>query len=516
MKPYVSNRCTGESHNRDSLGIPPLTISFTNPDAFAWPMLIYFVSVIAILCLYGVHRYVLVLTYLRSVRGTPMPAAPPLDDLPAVTVQLPMFNERHVAERIIEAVAGFDYPSDRLQIQVLDDSTGDSAKIARAACDRCRAAGADIAYLHRKDRTGYKAGALAAGLAHARGEFIAIFDADFVPPADFLRRTLPHFHTADIGMVQTGWSHLNRDASWLTCIQAICLDGHFFVEQAARSAGGRWFNFNGTAGVWRRSCIDDAGGWQHDTLTEDTDLSYRAQLAGWRFLFLRDVQCPAELPPTMTAFISQQHRWTKGMTQNAFKLLPRILRSDAPRGTKIEAFLHLTSPMPYVAIFMLTLLIVPASFTKLPLYFVSWRIIFGLGLACLVLGTVAAGTFFIVAAGARGGSRWRTLLAIPALMAVGIGVSAVNTKAVLEAVLGRKSAFIRTPKFAGEATSGVDPATRRRRLLPAGTVETAMGLLMIAGLVLALLRPFTLVGVPFLALFATGYLVVGLPRLGKL
>jgi len=490
-----------------------LTFSLINPDAFAWPMLVYFVVVIGVLCVFGVHRYALVWTYLRRVRGRPAEPPPAPDIWPAVTVQLPMFNEKHVATRLIDAVIAMDYPRDRMQIQVLDDSTDDSATIVRKACEHHRRAGVNIVYCHRDDRTGYKAGALAVGLESATGAFIAMFDADFVPPPDFLRQAIPYFDADDVGLVQGCWTHLNRDHSWLTRIQALSLDGHFIVEQAAKAARGAWFNFNGTAGVWRRSCIDDAGGWQHDTLTEDTDLSYRAQMKGWRFRFVREIECPAELPPSMNAFLSQQHRWSKGLVQTALKLGPRILRSRAPWSTRLEALMHLTSPLPYVAIFMLALLVIPAFFTMLPLYFVSWKVILGLGLTCLALGTFAAGSYFIVAGVATGRSAWRLALAVPALMAVGIGMSAISTRAVLEAVFGRDSAFIRTPKYAGHRTSAIDPASRHHRWLPRGSIEVLMGAAMTIGLALALWRPFTLVGVPFLALFAAGFLIVGVPRL---
>ncbi|MEM7228833.1 MAG: cellulose synthase family protein [Planctomycetota bacterium] len=481
-------------------------------DAFAWPMLVYFVTVVAVLSIYGVHRYALVWTYLHRVRGTSIPTPTAFTDLPSVTVQLPMFNEQHVATRIIEAAAAIDYPADRLQIQVLDDSTDESADIARRTCDRLAEQGVTIEYRHRTDRRGYKAGALEEGLESATGEFIAIFDADFIPPAAFLHDTIHHFSAPDIGMVQARWGHLNRNQNWLTRIQAICLDGHFAIEQAARSAAGHWFNFNGTAGMWRRRCIDDAGGWQHDTLTEDTDLSYRAQLEGWTFRYLRDVECPAELPPTMGAFLSQQRRWTKGLMQTAIKLMPRILRSDAPIGTKVDAWFHLTSAMPYVAIFLLSLLILPASFTMLPLWTVPSQVVMALGLMCLCMGTIAACVFYITSQRCQGRSIVGAILMLPALMAVGIGVSASNSMGALEAVFGHQTAFVRTPKFNGKQASAADPALRRRSLFPPGTLEVVLGIIMLVCVGLALTRPFTLVGAVFLLLFAAGFLTVGIPR----
>jgi len=295
-------------------------------------ILVLYFFVLSILAIYGWHRYYLV--YLYTKHKDQAPVAPcELPNLPRVTVQLPIFNEMYVADRLIDAVCELDYPSDLLEIQVLDDSTDETTSIAALAVRRHAARGADIRYLHRVDRTGYKAGALEAGLAEATGEFIAIFDADFIPPKDFLKRTLPYFGTdSRIGMVQARWGHINQDYSLLTKIQSILLDAHFVLEHGARNRSGCFFNFNGTAGVWRREAIGSAGGWQHDTLTEDLDLSYRAQLAGWRFVFLPDVVSPAEVPVEMNSFKSQQHRWAKGSIQTCMKLLPRIL----PRNSRSE------------------------------------------------------------------------------------------------------------------------------------------------------------------------------------
>ncbi|NNF43972.1 MAG: glycosyltransferase [Phycisphaerales bacterium] len=478
-------------------------------------LLAYYVAIIATFCLYGLHRYWLVWLFLRSGgldRDDPTPPRR-FSTLPRVTVQLPMFNERRVAERVIEAACGLDYPADRLQIQVLDDSTDESADIARRCCERLAAAGHDIEYRHRHRRAGFKAGALADAMPSATGELLAVFDADFVPPADYLRSTVDQFTDESVGMVQVRWEHLNRDESWLTRIQALCLDGHFVVEQTARARTGRWFNFNGTAGIWRRQCIDDAGGWQHDTLTEDTDLSYRAQLAGWTFRYLPGVTCPAELPPTIGALMTQQHRWNKGLTQTAIKLLPTIVRSPASPGRKIEAFFHLTSPIPYAALLLLTLLIVPGFLVELPRTGVHPALALGLGIGALALGTFAAAAFYVVSQAAQRRLRFSLLGQLLTLMAVGVGVSVLNTKAIMEAVLGWQSPFVRTPKFAGGMRSDLDPAARRRRRLPRGLIELTLGVVMLAGVALSATRPFTLVGLPFLVLFAVGYLLVALPQL---
>ena len=292
-------------------------------------ILVSYFFVLSILAVYGWHRYYLVYLYMRHKDSQPSEPEP-LDPLPVVTIQLPIYNEMYVADRLIEAVCRLDYPRELLEIQVLDDSTDETCEIAELAVRRHAAHGTDIKYFHRADRTGYKAGALEAGLQVARGSYIAIFDADFLPSADFLHRLLPHFADPKVGMVQARWGHINQDYSLLTKIQSILLDGHFVLEHGARNRAGHFFNFNGTAGMWRRETIGDAGGWQHDTLTEDLDLSYRAQLRGWKFVFLPDVVSPAEVPVEMNAFKSQQHRWAKGSIQTCKKLLPRILQADLP------------------------------------------------------------------------------------------------------------------------------------------------------------------------------------------
>ncbi|MGH9592350.1 MAG: cellulose synthase family protein, partial [Bryobacteraceae bacterium] len=276
-------------------------------------MLPYFV-VLVVLAIYGMHRYWLVYNYYKHRQNVPGPP-PEVAEWPMVTIQLPIFNERYVIERLVEAVSHFDYPRDLLDVQVLDDSTDETQEVARGCVERFAALGLPIRYLHRTNRIGYKAGALAEGLHTAKGEFVAIFDADFIPAPEFLRKTLPYFADPQIAMIQTRWTYLNADYSLLTEVERILLDGHFIVEHGARSRSGTFFNFNGTAGVWRRKVIDEAGGWQHDTLTEDTDLSYRAQLKGWRFLYLPDVECASELPVEMSSFKTQQARWAKGLIQ---------------------------------------------------------------------------------------------------------------------------------------------------------------------------------------------------------
>src|SRR6202045_677041 len=326
-------------------------------DAFDRALLIPYFIVLILLAGYGMHRYVLVyLYYKHKEKRTTEPAAY-FEELPRVAVQLPIFNEQYVVERLLESICKLKYPREKLDIQVLDDSTDETVEVARNLVERYAALGNSISYHHRTHREGYKAGALAEGLNTAKGEFVAIFDADFTPPEDFLLRTIHHFTDRKIGMVQTRWTHINRNYSFLTNVEAILLDGHFVLEHSARARSGVFFNFNGTAGVWRRRAIEEAGGWQHDTLTEDTDLSYRAQLKGWKFIYLQDVECPAELPVEMTASKTQQARWAKGLIQTGKKILPRVLKSDAPLHTKIGDWYHLSANLSYPLRIILSVLL---------------------------------------------------------------------------------------------------------------------------------------------------------------
>jgi cellulose synthase/poly-beta-1,6-N-acetylglucosamine synthase-like glycosyltransferase len=408
-----------------------------------------YLVVLSLVCIYGAHRYFLVALYYRYGRKG-RSCSRQFADLPPVTVQLPMFNERYVAQRIIEQACRIEYPRDRLEIQVLDDSIDDTQTIARAAVERMRAAGHNVVYLHRDNRVGYKAGALEAGLKTARGEYIAIFDADFLPPERILLDTIHYFADPAIGMVQTRWAHLNRDVSVLTQAQAVLLDGHFMIEHTARNRSGRFMSFNGTGGVWRKTAISDAGGWQHDTLTEDLDLSYRAQLRGWKFVFLPDLTSPAELPPEMTAFKAQQHRWTKGGTQTCLKLLPRVLRSDTGWWVKTEAFFHLTSFVVYILIVLLSLLLGPALYAKLILTKdPPWLV--DLESVLFVVGFGAPLIFYIISQRVLRYGWFRCIKYIPALMAVGVGIAFNNAIAAVEGLFGQTGEFVRTPKFGEEA-----------------------------------------------------------------
>jgi len=341
---------------------------------FDWAMLIPYFTVLVILSVYGLHRYDVIRTYFKHRRKAT--GEPPLrfEQLPPVTIQLPLYNERYVVERLIEEVLKIEYPKELLQIQVLDDSTDDTAPFAEALVERYRTIGYPIEYHHRSNRHGYKAGALQEGLETATGELVAIFDADFCPPADFLTRTVHHFADPKVGVVQTRWSYLNRDYNFLTEVEAMLLDGHFIRERGARSRAGHFFNFNGTAGILRRAMIDDAGGWQHDTLTEDSDLSYRAQLKGWRFVYLPGLDCPSELPVEMHGFQVQQSRWAKGLTQVAKKLLPTILKAPIPKRVKLEAFLHLTPNISYPLMIVISALMLPVMIVRF--YMGVWEMVF--------------------------------------------------------------------------------------------------------------------------------------------
>lgn len=401
-----------------------------------------YLSVLLGLSAFGIHRYFIIYLFLKNRRKHIEPATR-FHDLPAVTVQLPVFNEYYVIRRLIEAVSRLDYPREKLQIQILDDSTDETREIAESEVARLKANGFDIDYCHRDNRKGFKAGALAAGLDHAKGEFVFILDADFVPAPDTLKRTIDHFTDPRVGMVQMRWGHLNRDYSLLTRVQSLFLDGHLLLEQTARSRSGRFFNFNGTAGIWRKSCICDAGGWHYDTLTEDLDLSYRAQMRGWSFVYLPDVVVPAELPVDMNGFKSQQHRWTKGSIQTCKKLLPNIWRSRIPLLIKLEATAHLTSNFGYLLLVLLCVLILPQSFsTHGALY--AWLV----DLPIFFATSVSIALFYIVAQTHLNPRGWfRELWMFPLTLALATGMSVNNALGVVEAILNYRSEFSRTPKY---------------------------------------------------------------------
>ncbi|HEY7536249.1 MAG TPA: cellulose synthase family protein, partial [Thermodesulfobacteriota bacterium] len=397
----------------------------------AFTTTIYLIT-FGLLCIFGIHRYYLAHLFNKYKNQSPKPKTK-FRKLPIVTVQLPIYNEMYVVERLISSVCGIDYPKELLEVQVLDDSTDQTKEIAKQCVNTYKELGFKIQYLHRDNRNGFKAGALEEGLRYAKGELIAVFDADFIPPKDFLRKTVDFFTDSKVGMVQVRWGHVNLDYSTLTRAQSILLDGHFVIEQASRFYGGMFFNFNGTAGVLRRKCIESAGGWQHDTLTEDLDLSYRAQLKGWKFIYLKDYVANAELPVDMNAFKSQQHRWTKGAIQTAKKLLPQILKTkDLPLKIKIEASFHLLGNFSYVLLLFLLFLMLPISYLWRSL---GWENVVLLNLFAISTGTISVIRFYIITLKEVYGKRWiHYAKYIPLSIALGTGIALNNTRAVFEAL----------------------------------------------------------------------------------
>jgi len=467
---------------------------------------LYFVTLV-MLSVFGMHRYVVLYLYYRNRAGRAT-AAPLPRELPRVTVQLPIYNEMYVTERLIDSATRLRYPADRLQIQVLDDSTDETASIARAAVQHHAARGVDIQYLHRRERAGFKAGALAAGLEQASGEFILIFDADFVAPEDMLEKCLGHFADPRVAVVQARWGHINRDYSLLTQVQSVLLDGHFIMEHGARSRSGRFFNFNGTAGIWRRAAIDDAGGWQHDTLTEDLDLSYRAQMRGWRFVYVQDLVAPAELPVEMNAFKNQQHRWAKGSIQTCKKLLPRLLAAPLPLPIKLEAVVHLTSNLAYPLMLLLSLLMFPALVIRYNMGLYEMLIV---DVPLFSGATLSVCLFYFFSQKEVFGADWRSRLKyLPAVLSVGIGLAVNNTRAVVEALVGRPSEFCRTPKYQVESVADDWRHKRYRGSLGfVPFIELALGLYFTAMAVYAATAGIfgTL---PFILIFQAGYLYAAL------
>ncbi len=466
-----------------------------------------YLTILGLLAVYGFHRTTLVFLFLKTRKKIPQPSGY-FTDFPMVTVQLPMFNERYVANRLIQAVSKLDYPRERLEIQVLDDSTDDTTEIVRAQVDALKMEGTQIELIHRKDRTGYKAGALENGLRTAKGEFIVVFDADFNPGPNILMDAIHYFFDDKVGMVQMRWGHINRKYSLLTRIESLMLDGHFVIEHDARFRSGRFFNFNGTAGIWRRATISDAGGWEHDTLTEDMDLSYRAQLKGWRFVYLTHVETPAEIPVEMASFKSQQHRWAKGSIQVAKKILPAILKSDVPFKVKAEAFFHLTNNLAYVLMIFLALLLLPNLMLRTEH---GWREVLLIDLPLFMGTTASIGTFYIVAHKSLYGGFWNALAKVPVLMSLGIGLSINNAKAVIEGLIGYDTEFVRTAKHGAESENNSVLLSSmkyraRRSLVP--LIELSFAAYFVATIYVAFVGKHYL-SLPFIFLFLFGYLYVG-------
>lgn len=493
-------------------------MTWFNANTLHWPIATVYLVILGCIAAYGLHRYWLLGLYAwyHAKRRDPVPV---LEKLPRVTVQLPIFNEGSIAIRIIDAACHLDYPQELLQVQVLDDSTDETVEIARERVAYWQQRGIDIQHLHRVDRRGYKAGALAAGMPKATGELIAIFDADFLPRPSFLHETVHHFADPGIGMVQTRWEHLNRKRSLLTRAQAVFLDGHFAIEQASRCWSGRFLHFNGTAGVWRRAAIEEAGGWSADTLCEDLDLSIRSQMAGWRFKYLPDVICPAELPPVIDAFKNQQHRWFKGTIQVAFKMLGRIRREPLPLKIKVELFCQLLGPVICPLMVLFSLLYYPAVVYG----FDAGQVAF-VGVLMILLGMCAGMAFYGAAEYVVRRGFFYGLATVPLMIAVGLGISVTNTRGVIEALFRHESPFMRTPKYNDHDDAAVRTQTRAKESLPQrhkikwvpvaqAIFETTAGLYMAVCTILALSSPAVWATVPLLGLFSIGYLWFGLGTL---
>ncbi len=476
--------------------IPSISVSF---------LFLYIVS-LSVLFVFGLHGYLMVYHFLRNRSASDETIV--LGREPVVTVQLPLYNECYVAERLIDSVCSLRYPREKLEIQVLDDSTDETTEIVRKAVERHSGNGFDIKHIRRKERVGFKAGALQRGLETARGEFIAIFDADFVPRPSFLETTLPHFSNPAIAMVQTRWEHLNRTASLLTRAQAMALDGHFVVEQLVRNRSGFFINFNGTAGIWRRQAIEQAGGWQADTLTEDLDISFRAQLIGWKFKYLPEVTSPGELPSEMNAVKSQQFRWTKGSIETARKILPSLWKSKLPLRVKLQSTFQLTNNFVFPFILMVGLLNVPLLFIK---HTGAYDGTFSL-MSLFVLAFVGSFLLYLVSQKAIYKDWKKKLLLFPLFLAGSMGLAVNNTRAVFQALRRKKSEFIRTPKYQPDPHQGTrNPLWKysSTRIDWVMVVEMVLGLYCFFGVISSLYLS-EIAALPFQLLYCSGFTFISI------
>jgi len=477
---------------------------------WAFSILVIHYSLISILCLYGAHRVYhsfVAKRLMARVQNMETPVGLSDAECPYVTVKAPMYNEKFVAARIIDAIADFDYPKSKLHIQVIDDSTDESVEIVAERVRHYQSLGFDIDHVRRENRQGYKAGALADAMPQVKGEFIAIFDADFIPHPDFLLKTLPYFSNENIGLVQTRWTYLNTRKNILTRLQSIMLDAHFGIEQVTRFGSGSFFNFNGTAGIWRKEAITDAGGWRSDTLTEDTDLSYRAQIKGWDFVYRPEIICPSEIPENMSAFKVQQHRWAKGAIEVMRKLLPTIWKADIPRKAKIEATFHLTGNISYLLMFVDSLFfLLPTVHIRQDMAsnFLVW-----LDLPIFAFASLSHAWFFLSSQNRLYGKMLDKLIIMPALLATSIGLGVNNGRAVIEALIGYKTGFARTPKTGSETSSFVSNTGYQTNSQNwANYLELALGTLYFSFLLWAVSKSYWIV-VPFLLLFTIGFFYTG-------
>lgn len=481
--------------------------------AFDYFILIPYFVMLAVLSFYGCHRFEMIRGYFKGKKWMPKEPARRFHsgEMPRVTIQLPLFNERYVVERLLESAVKVRYPEGLLQIQVLDDSTDDTAAFTESLVASYVERGYNMEYRHRKNRTGYKAGALQAGLDSATGELIAIFDADFVLPEDFLEKTVDFFTDSQVGVVQTRWTYLNRHFNLLTEVQTMLLDGHFVLEHGARASNGLFFNFNGTAGIMRKTMIEDAGGWQHDTLTEDSDLSYRAQLKGWKFLYLPHVECPSELPVETYSFQVQQSRWAKGLTQCAKKLMRLVLDAKIPRRVKLEAICHLTPNISYPLMIIVSALMLPVMIVR---FYMGPLEMLLIDFPLIIANFVSLTAFYLIAQRELDPQGWkRTIWFIPALMAAGVALTLSNTKAVLEALFGVQTSFARTAKYnLSDKKIKLEAVQYRRKsgILP--FLELLMGTGFLA-MVYYCLETLNLLSIPFLMIFVSGYFWAGISTL---
>ncbi len=475
-------------------------------DWFDWMLLVPYFTLLGILAIYGAHRFAVIRGYLKYKHKVPMAPERRFAQLPRVTVQLPLFNERNVVDQLLESVLKVRYPRELLEIQVLDDSTDDTHPYTEALVARLKEQGHPIEYLHRTNRTGFKAGALQAGMAQAKGELMAVFDADFIPPEDYLEKTIHFFADPHVGVVQTRWTYLNRHHSLLTEVQALMLDGHFALEHVARFGEGLFFNFNGTAGILRRQMIDDAGGWQHDTLTEDSDLSYRAQLKGWRFIYLPWLECPSELPEDTYGFQVQQQRWAKGLTQVALKLLPAIWKAPVGWREKAEAWFHLTPNISYPLMVIVSALMLPVMMVR---FYIGWDQMLMVDVPLIVCSFWSVVSFYLLAERELYPNDWkRAIFILPFLLAMGVALTISNTKAVIEALMRKQSSFVRTPKYAPRAGGAKLAVAYKRKSGWLPFAELGMGLFFL-GMVAYCIEVMNFFALPFLSIFVSGYMWAG-------
>ncbi|MBM3759441.1 MAG: glycosyltransferase [Acidobacteria bacterium] len=479
--------------------------------AFDYFILIPYFLLLAVLSFYGCHRFEMIRGYFKGRKNMPKEPARRFTQLPPVTIQLPLFNERYVVERLLESASKVRYPKELLQIQILDDSTDDTAPFTEALVASYVERGFNMEYRHRKNRSGYKAGALQAGIPTATGDLIAIFDADFVLPEDFLEQTVDYFTDESIGVVQTRWTYLNRHFNLLTEVQTMLLDGHFVLEHGARAGNDLFFNFNGTAGIMRKTMIEDAGGWQHDTLTEDSDLSYRAQLKGWKFLYLPHVECPSELPVETYSFQVQQSRWAKGLTQVAKKLMRTVLDSNVSWRVKLEAICHLTPNVSYPMMIIVSALMLPVMIVR---FYMGPLEMLLLDFPLIIANFVSLSAFYLIAQRELDPQGWRrTIWFLPALMAAGVALTISNTKAFLEAIFGVQTSFARTAKYnLSDKKVKLEQVEYRRKSGWLPFAEIAMGTAF-AAMVYYCIESLNLLSIPFLMIFVSGYYWAGFSTL---